>query len=134
MARPGCTDSVLGASLACLLILHSAVCAQVPEEFTNLQVLPKEIAKDDLEARMREFTFALNVKCSHCHVGPDNLQDMDFASDEKPTKRTARVMMRMTDEINGGFLRDIETGRDARVEVKCQTCHHRVQVPEPIED
>ena len=110
------------------------VVAQIPDKFTNLQVLPKEIAKGDLVGRMREITFALGVRCNHCHVGPDDLHGMDFASDENATKRTARVMMKMVDEINGRLIKGIETSRSSRVTVKCQTCHHGITVPEPIEE
>lgn len=108
--------------------------AQIPDKFTNLQVLSKEIAKPELVGTMRGIAGALGVRCAHCHVGPDNLQGMDFASDDKPAKRTARAMMKMVADINGKYLAAVDTGRERKVEVKCQTCHHRLAVPEPIED
>ena len=107
--------------------------AQIPDEYTNLQVLPKEIKKGELVGIMRGVAGALGVRCNHCHVGPDNLQGMDFATDEKPTKKTARLMMRMVHDINKKYLEGRETDRPAVVEVKCATCHHGVDVPRAIE-
>ncbi len=107
--------------------------AQIPDEFTNLKLLPKEIGKRELLGVMRDFSGDLGVRCNHCHVGPDNLQGMDFATDEKQTKKVAREMMKMVDAINAKHLAKIETDRDARVEVTCQTCHHGVDVPQSID-
>jgi len=108
--------------------------AQIPDKFTNLQVLPKEIAKPELVGMMRGFADALGVRCAHCHAGPDNLQGTDFASDDKPAKRTAREMMKMVTAINGTYLAAIQTDRERKVEVRCQTCHHGIAVPEPIQE
>ena len=124
-------------SLAAFLVVASGngeVSAQIPDEFTNLKLLPKEITKGELIGIMRNFAGGLGVRCNHCHVGPDNLQGMDFATDEKATKRTARLMLKMVNEINGSFLKEIETDRTERMEVKCQTCHHRLTVPRPVEE
>jgi len=108
--------------------------AQIPDRFTNLKVLPKDISKLELTGIMRGFAGALNVRCNHCHVGedPDSLDGYDFASDEKETKRTARVMLRMTTEINSSFLP--ETGREHPVEVRCVTCHRGVKKPQSIDN
>ncbi len=107
--------------------------AQIPDEFTNLKVLPEDIGKRELLGVMRGFAGDLGVRCSHCHVGPDNLQGMDFATDEKQTKKVARKMMKMLDSINGQHLSKIDTGRDVRVEVTCQTCHHGIGVPQSVD-
>ena len=42
--------------------------AQIPDHFTNLQVLPKDMSKADLQSTMRKFAFALNVRCPYCHM------------------------------------------------------------------
>jgi len=124
----------LGASLLCLALSFSASAwAQIPDKFRNLRVLPKNISKEMLTKVMRENSLALDVRCNYCHVGPDNLQGMDFASDEKQEKRTARGMMKMMGEINGRLLKSIETGRQAKINVNCQTCHRGVTIPQPIE-
>lgn len=108
--------------------------AQTPDEFTNLQVLPKDISKRELIDMMRGFAGALGVRCSYCHVGPDDLVGMDFASDERATKQNARRMMRMVQAINGQHLEGIETSSPTRLEVGCKTCHRGVTLPQQIED
>jgi len=108
--------------------------AQVPEEFTNLRVLPADISKRELMGIMRAYSGALDVRCNHCHVGPADLQGMDFTTDEKATKKTARLMMKMVKAINGTHLAAIDTGRSGKVDVRCQTCHHGLAVPAPIEE
>jgi len=104
--------------------------AQIPEKFTNLRVLPKDIPREELVRVMRGFTGALGVRCNHCHVGPGpaTLEGFDFASDDKEAKRVARVMMRMTREINTRLLP--QTGRSPLTEVRCMTCHRGVAKPE----
>ena len=79
---------------------------------------------------MRGFTGALGVRCNHCHVGPGpaTLEGFDFASDAKETKKVARVMIRMTQEINTRLLP--QTGRSPLTEVRCMTCHRGVTKPE----
>jgi len=108
--------------------------AQTPDEFTNLQILPKDISKPELVGMMRGFAGALGVRCSYCHVGPDNLVGMDFATDEKPTKHTARKMIKMVRAINGELLAGIETSSGTKVAVGCNTCHRGVVSPQQIED
>jgi hypothetical protein len=115
-----------------LLALFSAVGtahAQLPAEFTNLQYFPKTISRDELIGVMRGFSFSLNVRCQYCHVGkPGNdLREMNFASDEKETKRTARAMLRMVDAINHEYIAKL--GRQTPKRVECVTCHHRLSTP-----
>ena len=105
--------------------------AQIPDEFTNLKVLDTAIEKPELIDTMRGWTLGLGVRCSHCHVGPDNLQGMDFASDEKSTKRTARRMLKMSRAINGELLADlpvVDEGEDHQT-VSCYTCHRGQATP-----
>ena len=66
---------------------------QIPDTFTNLQVLPKDIKKPDLLPIMKSFAITMEVRCSHCHAVPDDLSSGDFSSDEKPTKVAARKML-----------------------------------------
>lgn len=74
----------------------------------NLQVLPKEMPRQDVVRIMRGFTSGLGVRCQHCHVGEGNdLSKFDFASDAKPTKEIARKMMLMANEINTKSLAGI---------------------------
>lgn len=110
--------------------------AQIPQTFKNLKVLPEDIPRRALIDQMREVAGGLGVRCNYCHVGgnPETLEGVDFASDEKETKRVARAMMRMTKEINGRLLR--ETGRDSAklYTVKCVTCHHRLTKPSTLHE
>ena len=108
--------------------------AQIPDTFTNLTVLPKDIEKGELVGIMRSFSGALGQRCVFCHVpGPDSLSldGMDFASDDKEHKRIARVMMKMAGDINATLAAsDIENP----VQVRCITCHHGVAKPQTIEN
>ncbi len=117
-----------------LAVIALPAAAQIPDEFTNLQVLPKEISKPELVGMMRGFAGALGVRCPYCHVGPENLQGMDFATDEKPMKQTARKMMKMVQAINGEHLDGIVTSSKPSAQVGCKTCHRGVTTPAQIED
>jgi tetratricopeptide (TPR) repeat protein len=124
---------VLVASLATLLC-DALAPAQIPDKFTNLKVLPKDISKEDLVATMRGFAGGLGVRCNHCHVGesPNDLKGMDFASDDKKEKGIARAMLTMVGEINGTLIP--KTGIENPIQVKCATCHHGVEHPETLAD
>lgn len=106
--------------------------AQIPDTFKNLKVFPKDISKQELVSRMRDFASGLGVRCNHCHVGgtANDLTGMDFASDEKKEKRIARAMMAMVEEINGKLIKKAEI--ENPVTVKCVTCHHGVTRPETL--
>ena len=122
-----------GGSLAVALLSIAPAAAQIPDEFKNLKLLPKEIEKRELVGIMRGFCDALGVRCTHCHTGPTpgELEGVDFASDELEEKRVAREMMKMVDEINGKLLP--ATGRRALTRVRCATCHRGVTDPEPLD-
>jgi hypothetical protein len=71
----------------------------IPDKFTNLQVLPKGIEKSELVGIMKGFCMTFKVRCSHCHVATDDLSSADFPSDEKPSKQSARELLRNLAEI-----------------------------------
>jgi tetratricopeptide (TPR) repeat protein len=126
------TALVLVGALSTLWAAPAA--GQIPQTFTNLQVLPKDISRAELVATMRGFAGALGVRCTHCHVGPDNLEGMDFGTDDKETKRTARVMLRMVRSINSDFLAKLPDDED-KLDVGCATCHRSAKRPPmPLED
>ena len=106
--------------------------AQVPDKFTNLQYFPKTISRQDLLGNMRGFSFSLGVRCQFCHAGKDGnkLDQVDFASDEKDTKKTARAMLRMVDAINQEYI--AKMGRTSPVRVECVTCHHQLSIPKTM--
>jgi len=119
------------------------VAAQIPEKFENLQVLPKDISRDTLTAIMRGFTQSLGVRCEFCHVpregaapgggGGGGGLNLNFASDEKTMKKTARVMLRMRDSINTVFLAMIPNRDNPPTNVTCYTCHRGVSKPTTIQ-
>lgn len=128
LARP------LGWIAIALLCVAGTAGAQIPTEFTNLKILPKDIDRGELVGIMRDFASALGVRCIHCHVGedPDSLEGVDFASDERQAKHTARAMMKMVKEINGSLLP--ETGEESPTQVRCVTCHRGLEHPETLKE
>ena len=103
----------------------------------NLQVLPKDLSRAEVTARMRLIASALGVRCEFCHVritGPDGREQNDDASDDKDTKKTARAMMKMVNDINDQYL---ITGMGKtltdRHRVTCATCHHGLAKPRTIQ-
>jgi hypothetical protein len=119
--------------VAALLLAATAAPAQVPDKFTNLQVLPKDIAPGDLMSMMRGFSFSLGVRCAYCHSGKDgsSLVAVDFPSDALETKKTARLMLRMVDAINREYVGKL-TGQPASV-VECVTCHRGLSRPRTLQ-
>ncbi len=109
--------------------LTAAQAPQAPAAPTNLQVLPKDIARADLLATMRSFTQALGVDCTYCHVREGRGGRNDMASDEKATKLTARVMMRMVDHVNETLASDLGKPAADVVKVECATCHRGQAIP-----
>ena len=116
--------------------LGSSAIAQIPDEFTNLQVLPKNTSKQQLIATMRSFAIGLGVRCEFCHVGEPGqpLSTFDFASDDKDTKKTARIMMRMVQKINNEHLAAIPDRSESPIRVKCVTCHRGQSQPRMLEE
>ena len=141
------------ASLLALVPLHGAHAQlAVPDTFTNLKVLPKDITKEQLLGTMRAFTGALGVRCDYCHAekkgeaanapgvmpGAPPRPRLDFPSDDKKEKRIARGMLKMVRAVNGECLARIpelaDTGSIPRVQVQCVTCHHGTALPQTLAD
>lgn len=99
-------------------------------EPTNLQKLPADFTPERLRAVMTGFSRALGVDCSHCHVGEKGapLTTYDFASDEKPTKKTARMMLDLLGVVNDK-LDEVEPSGPQRVNMWCHTCHRGLPRP-----
>jgi hypothetical protein len=76
--------------------------------YKNIQVF-KGIPAAELEPTMAFIAGSLGVKCNHCHTNP-------FEKDDKPTKQTARQMIKMVFDLNKGSF----NGEKA---VSCFTCH-----------
>ena len=122
-------------ALACGLVagIHSAA-AQEQEKFKNLKVLPKDISPEDLRAVMGGFTRALGVRCSGCHASKPGEQRLDFTLDDKPEKKTARVMMQMVHDINDKYISTLEDHSNPPIQVQCITCHHGISRPRQLAD
>jgi hypothetical protein len=106
-----------------------------PESLINVKVFEKTTPVTTVIGTMRNFAGWLGVRCQYCHLGEEGkpLETFDFASDDKRTKRTARVMMRMVEEINRR-LTEIPERPTAEVAVNCGTCHRGVPRPVPLID
>ena len=117
-------------------VIISVTKAQIPDTFTNLKVLPKDISKDKLVDIMKSFTHSLGVRCNYCHEGEEGqpLRTYNFQSDKKTTKQTARIMMSMVNDINSKYLSELSQFWNNVMQVKCITCHRGVAQPEPLED
>ena len=102
------------------------------EHYTNLKVLRKKISSEELERIMYAFERQLGVTCVYCHTTKKNVfpAEMDFASDEKPEKKIAREMLKMTLKINKKYF-GAESNQQAIEKPKmwCRTCHRGFPVP-----
>ena len=121
------------------LALATAAQAQIPEKFENLEVLPKDITRADLTQVMRSFAMGLGVRCQYCHTvkpgatNPNQLESLDFKSDDKVEKKKARIMMKMTRTINTTLLADLPERSNPAVAVQCVTCHRGSPQPKTLE-
>ena len=77
----------------------------IPDTFTNLKVLPKDITKPELINTMKGFAMQLGRRCRFCHDVNDDLSEGNFASDKKIEKAAARVMIKMMAEIGRDIAR-----------------------------
>src|SRR5881398_3119176 len=103
---------------------------------TNLQVLPKDWTRQQVVQVMQAFNMALGVGCNHCHIemagAPPNEKGVipiDAAPDDKQTKKTARVMMRMVAQINETLGNQLGKPASEIVRVQCVTCHRGSAIP-----
>lgn len=108
---------------------------QAPWKGKNLQFFAPDIPREALTQRMREFSFALNVRCQYCHSGGDGVSfdGVDFASDDKTEKVKARAMLKMTAEINTTLLPKVPSRAEPPVEVSCSTCHRGLRRPKSLQ-
>lgn len=82
----------------------------------DLQVLPKNISKDELKKIMKSMSKDLGVDCSFCHDEPNMEKDTN-------KKKLAREMMQMTSEISRKFPSTMK-------KVTCWTCHRGKEEPD----
>ena len=101
-----------------------------PPEPHNLKVLPASTTTAQILPIMRNFAAALGTNCGYCHVWTGaGLPTNDYATDEKPAKEVARVMMRMAGEVNNTLAANIKKPADQLTRVQCMTCHRGEAIP-----
>lgn len=96
---------------------------------TNIQALPKDITGDEVIRVMRQYEGDLGVECEFCHARNPETRRNDFASDANPVKDKARVMIKMTDDLNAKYLTQLHDHKSTDV-VSCGTCHRGMSHPE----
>lgn len=124
--------------LSVLTIAVTAGVAALPpaNEYKNLKVLPKNISTKDLSKIMvDDFEDGLGVSCGFCHVEQKDSHKLDYASDEKPEKQIARLMMKMTMGINKNYfkLKHPVIG-DSILAITCVTCHNGQPRPGELDE
>lgn len=122
-----------GVAFVSVLNIAATLSSAPEEKFQNLQVLPKNISSKDLQSIMvDQFQDGLGVGCGYCHAQKKGSLQLDYASDEKPEKKIARKMMRMTMAINKKYFEvDQPLSAANALSVSCYTCHKGVAHPEP---
>jgi DmsE family decaheme c-type cytochrome len=102
---------------------------------TNLKVLPKDLSGMEVHDIMEQWARSLGARCDSCHAedpkiaAPDGHPRLNFADHSKPMKAAARLMYRMTEEINNNYIAKVE---DSGIPVTCDTCHRGRVSPEPF--
>lgn len=130
MIKPAGIAVVAASCFALAFALVGSPAAQgQQEEPKNLKVLPKGTSHREVVNIMRGMSSALGVRCDECHAQNKAGNDMDFASDEKPAKETARKMMKLVGSINEQIA---AMGDKDAPQVRCVTCHRGVKRPETL--
>jgi hypothetical protein len=102
---------------------------------TNLKVLPKDLTAEQVHDIMEKWAGALGAHCGTCHaadprnLGPNGRPRLNFADDSKEEKLTARLMYKMTEDINVNYVSKIPSSDEP---VTCGTCHRGHLGPEPF--
>jgi hypothetical protein len=126
-------------SLATVVVLALAA-SKPPEkpEWKNLKIIPASTDDEQMDRIMYSYSSALGVTCSHCH--PDTKPNVfprrvDFITDEKPEKKIARDMMRMTARINKKYFNytsKFDEEDFPKAVISCKTCHRGLPKPSNI--
>jgi|ERR1700679_96608 photosynthetic reaction center cytochrome c subunit len=95
---------------------------------TNIKALPKTITGDEVIKLMHQYEGDLGVECEYCHARNPETKRNDFPSDTNPIKDKARLMIKMTDDLNTKYLAQL-TPRPANP-ITCGTCHRGMAHPE----
>jgi hypothetical protein len=106
---------------------------QVPTP-KNLQFFPKDMTGQQILPIMQNFNAALGVNCTYCHNSepPVDNPKNDFASDEKETKKKARVMLQLARDVNMKLQSEMGKPAAELTNVQCVTCHRGVAIPKQL--
>lgn len=102
---------------------------------TNLKVLPKDLTGEQVHEIMERWADYLGAECNTCHtadpknIAPNGKPRLNFADDSKPEKSTARLMFRMTEDINQNYVSMVP---NSGAGVTCGTCHRGHISPQPF--
>jgi hypothetical protein len=105
---------------------------------TNLKVLPKTMTGEQVHELMETWEGSLGAHCDTCHtadpksLAPNGRPRLNFADDSKPKKETARVMYKMTNDINQNYVSMVGESGTPPAQVTCGTCHRGHLKPEPF--
>jgi hypothetical protein len=80
---------------------------------------------------MHQYEGDLGVECEFCHARNPETKRNDFPSDANPVKDKARLMIRMTDELNAKYLAQF-TDHKSSDPITCGTCHRGMSHPDPF--
>ena len=118
--------SIMSVLLLTVVAMSAFMSTKEQEGNTNLKVLAKDIAPDDLYDMMEGFNTALGVKCNFCHAAKkDDMEKLDYASDAKPEKESTRSMIKMTMELNDKYFHVQKPYSTKSVlAVNCISCHN----------
>jgi len=100
---------------------------------TNLKVLPKTMTGEQVHDLMHKWEAELGTECSTCHaadptkIGRNGKPRLNFPDDSKKEKASARLMYKMTEDINANYVNMID---NSGVPVSCGTCHRGHLTPE----
>ena len=129
--------------IAVVVTLVVVALMQSPQDdpiYDNLTVMPPETTPAELNAQMLANLRGLGLRrlggegCLYCHAGDMETprSEWDWASDEKPMKDKARVMMEMVNTINEQHLGRLAGRIDPSFQVSCTTCHAGRTDPRPL--
>ncbi len=124
-----------------LSFVFEAPAQEADRRYKNLKVLPDDISEEALGEIMLGNLRGMGLRrlagegCLFCHGGDleQPRSEWDWPSDEKLTKRKARVMMAMVQSINERHLPQLEERIDSTFQVTCQSCHKGRTDPRPLD-
>ncbi len=92
----------------------------------NIDGMTQQHGRRRLDSIMTEWSVSLGVKCSYCHArhADTNQPGLNYDSEKKPEKRTARNMYRMTSYLNANYFNFANSTEPDTIHVViCYTCH-----------